>query len=126
MNKQLREKVYMEIGLYRLVNKGEFYVISTGSCLLNEITGGTRHWFASPACLLQARPVCRSRTASCYITCVRYRMYYSLRARPTLLAGVTIVISCSCRPRTAKSDTTCTRIRSNIPPKMIIFFQEPT
>lgn len=94
----------MGFRLYRYADKGEFRVISTGSCLLSGITGGTRHWFASPVCPLQARPACRSRTASCYITCVRYCMYYSLRARPTLVASVTIVISCSCRTRTAKSD----------------------
>jgi len=63
-----------------------------------------------PVCPLQARPACRSRTASCYITCVRYCMYYSLRARPTLVASVTIVISCSRRTRTAKSDN---KVHSN-------------
>lgn len=77
--------------------------LALGSCLLSEITGGTRHWFASPVCPLQARPACRSRIASCYITCVRYCMYYSLRAPPALVASVTIVISCSCRTRPAKS-----------------------
>lgn len=103
MNKQSREEC-MGIRLYRYADKGEFRIISMGSCLLSGITGGTRHWFASPVCPLQARPACRSRTASCYIMCVRYCMYYSLRARPTLVASVTIVISCSCRTRTTKSD----------------------
>ena len=123
MNKQSREEC-MGIRLYRYADKGEFRVISTGSCLLSGITGGTRHWFASPVCPLQARPACRSRTASCYITCVRYCMYYSLRARPTLVASVTIVISCSCRTRTAKSDNNVySEIKYSLP-SVIIFRAE--
>jgi len=47
MNKQSREEC-MENRLYRYADKGEFRVISTGSCLLSGITGGTQHWFASP------------------------------------------------------------------------------
>lgn len=82
MNKQSREE-YMGIRLYRYADKGEFRVISTGSCLLSEITGGTRHWFASPRSahykldLLAGHALHPVTSRACGIACITRRVHQS-------------------------------------------------
>lgn len=95
----------MGIRLYRCADKGEFRVISTGSCLLSEITGGTRHWFASPGLPITSS-TCLPVTHCILLHHVRAVLHVLLvacTANPPL-ASVTIVISCSRRARMAKSD----------------------